>query len=380
MGTRSRASVAEATGGLYSADQRTVQWAKDWTRQQQASGMTDIMTPLNWALQALKQSKQQNRMQFVVLITDGAVSNEREIVKQAEANVQDIRVLTFGIGRYCNWYFLKMLALKSRGWSSGVLFAEDIERKMGAMIARANVPVLRDVEIVMDVKDCELYPPRIPDLFAGKPIILAGKTSADRFPSSIQIRGTLSSGRPFTLDIKTEEPRGLPVKSVFLKGQIDQLVAEEWLTQSTKIKQQLVNLSVNEKMPTPHTTMVAFEVPPEKKAEFDQHRQNNRKGYSAGQIAALGGGALIVGAGVFIMGDLLATGANASGLAEGLGDIFGMGDADCCDCGACGDCLDGCGDGCGDCVGDVCDGVGDCFEGLGDCMEGLCDALGSIDC
>merc|ERR1719357_17174 len=96
-------------GGLFPASSPNIYQAKQWIQQHQARGLTDIKTPLDWAIQVLNSNNQErNRMQFVVLVTDGAVSNEHEIVFSTEQQSQDIRVLTFGIGRYCNWYFLKM--------------------------------------------------------------------------------------------------------------------------------------------------------------------------------------------------------------------------------------------------------------------------------
>merc|ERR550534_3269549 len=96
-------------GGLVPANSPNIHQAKEWINLNQARGLTDIKTPLDWAIKILNSNNQEsNRMQFVVLVTDGAVSNEHEIVLNMEKESRNIRVLTFGIGRYCNWYFLKM--------------------------------------------------------------------------------------------------------------------------------------------------------------------------------------------------------------------------------------------------------------------------------
>ena len=76
-------------------------------------GGTDIQTPLMWSLDLLNAQSAVGFngapiMPFVVLLTDGCVRNEREICDLAEKRCQRTRVLTFGIGPYCNWYFLKV--------------------------------------------------------------------------------------------------------------------------------------------------------------------------------------------------------------------------------------------------------------------------------
>jgi len=382
-------------GGLFSANSSNIYQAKQWIQLHQARGLTDIKTPLDWAMQVLNSNNQErNRMQFVVLVTDGAVSNEKEIVFSTEKQCQDIRVLTFGIGRYCNWYFLKMLALKTRGWSSGAVVAQDIDERMNRLIDSANVPVLRDVQLdISSINYAELYPPRIPDLFAGKPIVVAGVVQG-RFPESLDVTGRMYSGEHVKLVVRTESAevsKGIPVRRIFIKQQIDQMVAEYWLNEKAKIKDQLVDLSIQENMPTPYSQMVAFEVTKKQKQEFDQHKQmNGGKGWSGKKIAAVGAGVIVVGTGAFLLGNVAAT---AAGAPSALGDfsVFGDGgDGGCGECGDCGDCGEcDIGGGCEDCCGDIGDAFGDCceaitdclggmVEGIGDCCEGCCDAVG--DC
>jgi len=367
-------------GGLFQATRSNIHQAKQWIQIHQASGGTDIGTPLEWAIQVLqKNSQQRSRMQFVVLVTDGCVANEREIVSRTEQLTQDIRVLTFGIGRYCNWYFLKMLALKTRGWSSGAVIAEDIDARMNRMIDSANVPILRDVELdISNIDTAELYPPRIPDLFAGKPIIVAGVVTGT-FPQSLQIGGTLTNGNKHILTVVTESAeisKGVPVRKIFIKQQIDQMVAEFWLNESQKVKNELVNLSIQENMPTPYSQMVAFEITPQQKQEFDNHKKRTGgKGWSGKKIAAVGAGVIVVGTGAFLLGNLVATASGAPSLLDGFGGgMFDSGGADCGECGECGDC---CG-GLEDCVGDMGEGIGDCFGEIGDAFGECCEAIG--DC
>jgi len=380
-------------GGLFPATASNIDLAGQWIQQHQARGLTDIKTPLQWAIDVLNSNNQEsNRMQFVVLVTDGAVSNEHEIVQSTEQQAQDIRVLTFGIGRYCNWYFLKMLALKTRGWSSGAVVAGDIDERMNRLIGSANVPVLRDVELdISTITHADLYPPRIPDLFAGKPIVIAGVVTGP-FPPSLQVTGIMPNGYKHKLNVRTESAeasKGVPVRKIFVKQQIDQIVAEYWLKENQKLKTQLINISIEENMPTPYSQMVAFEVTQAQKQELDRHREKTGgKGWSGKKIAAAGAGVVVVGTGAFLLGNVAATAAGAPSVLDGFdGGLFGAGDGDCGDCGECGECCEGledCGDGIGDALGDCCEGIGDCCEdfaeGVRDCCAGLGDMFDDCDC
>ena len=107
--------------GMVQATPEAVEEAVAWVGKRcTARGTTDIMTPLQSSLAMLAKSGAAGSVPFLFLITDGAVDNEREICKvlqQAQATAKPTggmatlpRVCTFGIGRFCNHYFLKMLA------------------------------------------------------------------------------------------------------------------------------------------------------------------------------------------------------------------------------------------------------------------------------
>lgn len=72
---------------------------------------------------------------YVFLITDGAVDNEREICKSMQALIAAAgprapRISTFGIGTFCNYFFLKMLASIGRGLNDAVFNTGKVEEGM----------------------------------------------------------------------------------------------------------------------------------------------------------------------------------------------------------------------------------------------------------
>merc|ERR1712228_1104258 len=147
-----------------------------------------------WAINTLKQNQMQNRLPFVILLTDGKVQDEKEICKEVRDQAGPVRVLTFGIGKYCSWYFLKILALQTRGWSSGALVQEKIIDKIGHLVDRASQPILTHLELeIQGLGNVDLFPPQIPDLFIGGPLVIAGKYEG-QMPSEMVIRGYLADG------------------------------------------------------------------------------------------------------------------------------------------------------------------------------------------
>ncbi|KAL3688709.1 hypothetical protein R1sor_015018 [Riccia sorocarpa] len=360
---------------LLSASQEVTKQAQEWIYSSvDARGGTDILTPLQQALQMLQNI--QGYVPYIFLITDGAVSNERGICREIQSTIQLTgqaapRLSTFGIGHYCNYYFLKMLALIGRGLSDVAFNSDKMRDQMERMLVAASTPLLTNIVLNIDVPGgCEIYPYPIPDLFCTSPLIVSGRFSG-RFPDSIKIVGILPDRSQLELEVQKQKAEQIPLDKVFAKQQLDLITAQAWLTEDLRLQHQAVNLSVQTGIPCEYTRMVSFETT---KQQHEQIKNDIKKGKKvdvrkyagkAAKIAIVGG--LIIG-----FGSIAATAANlaVADLAFGGDDFFGaLGDVDaflCCDCGDC-DCglCEACGD--IDC--------GEVFDCLGDC---LCSVAGAF--
>ena len=85
-----------------SADKAAKAQAQQWVGQIQARGLTDILTPLQSALQTLEGTPVNTSagmsIPFIFLMTDGAVDNEREICHFLSSQQRRTRIMTMGIG------------------------------------------------------------------------------------------------------------------------------------------------------------------------------------------------------------------------------------------------------------------------------------------
>ncbi|KAL2630894.1 hypothetical protein R1flu_015580 [Riccia fluitans] len=356
---------------LLSASKEVTKQAQDWIHfSVEARGGTDILTPLQQALQMLQNI--QGYVPYIFLITDGAVNDERGICRQIQNTIQLTgqaapRISTFGIGHYCNYYFLKMLALIGRGLSDVAFNSDNLRDQMERMLVAASTPLLTNIVLSIDVPGgCEIYPYPIPDLFCNSPLVVSGRFPG-KFPNSIKIVGLLPNRSQWELEVQTKKAEQIPLDKVFAKQQLDLMTAQAWMTEDLRLQNQAVNLSVQTGIPCEYTRMVSFETT---KQQHEQIKNDVKKGKKvdikkyagkAVKIAIVGG--LIIG-----FGSIAATAANLAiaDLAFDGGDIFGgLGDAGdalfCCDCGDC-ECDCGVCDMCADCdIGDVLDCLGECL-------------------
>eukprot|EP01083_Nonionella_stella_P125690 380180_1 len=182
---------------------------------------------------ALEQTEQSDLLPFIVIISDGAVQDETTISKRVkEDDKMRTRIITLGIGSYCNWFFLTELARLGRGFSDIVGFQEKTCIKMDRLMRLANIPVLTDIEIGLQSDEIELYPCPIPDLFVGAPLVITARYSSDKCPSKIVIRGFNVHGDQETMTTQIQTLNDVPVDKIFAKKRSDSMAMDGGLVSS----------------------------------------------------------------------------------------------------------------------------------------------------
>jgi Ca-activated chloride channel family protein len=127
-------------------------------------GGTEILKPL----QALLQSKRDaERPRRVLLLTDGQVSNEDDVLALAREHAADTRIFTFGIGAGASEHLVKGAARASRGASEMIFPGERIEPKVLRTFERVRMPAYDDARIDWKGMTVEQAPARVPPVFAG---------------------------------------------------------------------------------------------------------------------------------------------------------------------------------------------------------------------
>jgi hypothetical protein len=308
----------------------------------QARGTTDIMTPLARSLELFQKQPNPGSVPMVFVITDGAVEDEREICtfvekrfKRNGANVPEgamlPRVCTFGIGRYANHFFLKMLANIGRGMNGAAYSPGTVEKKMFDLLRASKTPILTNIAvgIPQSAQGVQIFPFPVPDLFAGAPVMLSGKCHGG-LPPMIEIQGRMANGQiwqrqiPVAMDLQNNATT-IPLDKVFVKQQLDLMTARAWLTREQVLEKEVIDLSLKHGVPCAHTKLCAFEI--SLKNETEMKNKKARSGGAAISVAkyAVGGaaGVMVIGALAGAdFGDVGASLANVPGMVQGFGSIL----------------------------------------------------------
>ncbi|XP_074339508.1 uncharacterized protein LOC141677462 isoform X2 [Apium graveolens] len=225
------------------ATKKSVEKVTDWMSMNMiARGGTNILLPLNQAVEMISNAPKCTPVIF--LITDGAVENERNICDVMKSHLKNQgsispRLYTFGIGSFCNHYFLRMLATIGRGCYDGAYDADSIEVRMKGFFTRTFYTILANISINnldnLDLDDLEVYPSCIPDLLLESPLIISGRYRGD-FPSTIQLKGVLADMSNFSIDLKVQEAKDIPLDKILAKQQIDLYTAQAWLSENKALE------------------------------------------------------------------------------------------------------------------------------------------------
>ncbi|MBL9088147.1 MAG: VWA domain-containing protein [Planctomycetia bacterium] len=166
------------------------QAARRWLEARKASGATD----LEGGLMAGLRYARPGRLAIVVLVTDGRPSVGSVTANAVLERAQGLdggraRVYTFGVGVDVDVALLDRIAEATGGAREYVADGADLERATGRFYAKTSHPVLTDVVLDFGAGVHDVYPSRIPTLFAGEQVVVFGRYPAGG-PGTVRVTAT----------------------------------------------------------------------------------------------------------------------------------------------------------------------------------------------
>jgi Ca-activated chloride channel family protein len=168
-----------------------------------ARGGTEMARPLTQGVDMLV-GGYQDRDRVLVLVTDGQVGNEDQILAGLGKRLKNVRVFTLGIDRAVNAAFLKRLAAVGGGACSLIESEDRLDDVMDAVHRRIGTPVVTELSLV--ARGGELapapLPARMPELCAGAPVTIFGRYRGRL--DAVGVRGLGVAGTPWDEVVKTD--------------------------------------------------------------------------------------------------------------------------------------------------------------------------------
>jgi Ca-activated chloride channel family protein len=181
-----------------------IEAAKNFVRGLRANGGTNLLSALQLALGETQTESSPPR--YLFLMTDALVGNDHSILRYLkDQRFQDARVFPVAFGAAPNDYLMKRAAEIGRGFSLQVTNQDNPVALAEQVNALTNSPYMTDLQIDWgDLTVQDQVPERLPDLYAGKPLIVLAKYSQTGF-STVKLRGNVM-GQPVELELDLELP------------------------------------------------------------------------------------------------------------------------------------------------------------------------------
>jgi hypothetical protein len=211
---------------LVAAGDRQRYRAAEFLARVEARGGTEMAKPLEVAVDELTRDRQAGgREPVLVLITDGQVGNEDQVLRRLGARGREVRIFTLGIDRAVNAAFLRRLADLGGGSSELVETEGRLDEVMDSVHRHIGSPVLTGLALEaagLAYLPETLVPGRPPDLFAGAPLLLSGRYRGS--PSgSIRVRARDGAGEPWSTEVRAWCDLDAPLAPVWARGRVREL-------------------------------------------------------------------------------------------------------------------------------------------------------------
>lgn len=187
---------------------------------------TEMARPLELAMTTLG-GDDPARDRILVLVTDGQVGNEDQLLQTLGQRVGRLRIFTLGIDMAANDAFLKRLAALGGGSCESVESEARLDEVMEQIHRKIGTALIADVKVKptgLNIQPDSLVPGRLPDLFAGAPLFIFGRYQVSREPeASVIVEGRDAAGKPWTQKLQPRRHSGLAVPCVWARGRIREL-------------------------------------------------------------------------------------------------------------------------------------------------------------
>ncbi len=255
------------------ADEKNRELAREFMKQHNGGGGTEMMPPI---LAALKAKENPERLRIITIMTDGYVSNENEIINAIDKKCKkNTRVFSFGTGDSVNRYLITKMAEAGRGDSEIITVTyrnrdkenENMQKVADAFFKKIDSPLMTNIELSWSGdKISEIYPKNLPDLYSNKPLILIG-TYKKGGKGSVTVTGTVAGETikkkiDFVLD-KDGDSRYESLPYLWARRKIEYYSDRDNFRgkdrDDNKIKQTIIKLGLDFGLATLYTSFVAVE-------------------------------------------------------------------------------------------------------------------------
>jgi len=225
----------------------------------QGSGGTEMLKGIKMILE---EPLDPDRVRIVMMLTDGFIGNEAEIIAEVGRRCGDqIRFWCIGIGQSPNRFLTDGVAKQGGGMSKVIGLNDDPAEMVQEVMFRIHRAQLAKIKIDWGtLKVFETYPARIPELWAGRPVILFGLYEPGE--SDIILSG-LAEGAPVSWPLHVKFPANAKkhdvLAKVWARQKIEELMHTTYYAGSPEVEEMVTSIALEYRLMSQYTSFVAVD-------------------------------------------------------------------------------------------------------------------------
>ena len=238
--------------------------AINYINQLQANGGTYLLNGIRAVLNFPVVSPE--RLRSIVLLTDGYIGNDHEILAEVQQHLQPgNRLYSFGVGSSPNRFLLNRLAEIGRGTCQIVRQDEPTEEVVEQFFHQINYPVLTHIQVNWEGSgEAVIYPSTPPDLFTQQPLVLCGRISPINEEDhcsvgTLHISGMIAGGTIYEkrFNLTFEEGSNPPIAQLWGRARIKDLINQMFRYEKKVQVEAVTDTALKYQLLSPYTAFVA---------------------------------------------------------------------------------------------------------------------------
>ncbi len=206
-------------------------------------------------------TKENSISRSMIVITDGYVSVEKATFQLIRKNLNHANLFAFGIGSSVNRYLIEGMARAGLGEPFVITNPGEAPAVAEKFKNYIQSPVLTDIKVNFKGFDTyDVEPASIPDLFAGRPVVVFGKWKG-KAAGKVTVTGISGNGTykaEFPVTSRLEKKRNAPLRYLWARTRIAELSDYARFDES-EIKPEVTRLGLKYNLMTAYTSFVAID-------------------------------------------------------------------------------------------------------------------------
>jgi Ca-activated chloride channel family protein len=207
----------------------------------------------------------------IVIVTDGLIAAEADVLRSMRAHLDSANVFSFGIGVTSNRYLIEAMAYCGNGEPAVVTREADADSAAARFRDYISSPVLSDIRIQYNGFDAyDTEPVAVPDLFASRPLIITGKYRG-KSTGKISVSGMTGAGayhKEISVDSVKPDKQHKAIRLLWARDRIKYLSylddpgGYNWyraIERDSSVQQEITALGLHYGLLTSYTSFVAVD-------------------------------------------------------------------------------------------------------------------------